>query len=169
MRRSDRWEAIVMLLLVVIAAVFVSIAGAVGTAVYDGRSRAYADEARTRHLVSAISVATTGANIERPRSVVDVAVEWSFQGETHSDVVELGRPAEIGEHLKIWVDDSGRRAGAPRPMWLAVVHAVVVAVASWLGVAAVLAGVAFLSRVALDHRRARDWDRELWLLVGGSG
>ncbi|OBB37342.1 hypothetical protein A5752_15050 [Mycobacterium sp. 852002-51961_SCH5331710] len=168
-RRSDRWEAVVMLLLVAIALVFVSVAGAVGTTVYDGRSRAYADEARTRHLVSAVSVGPTGATIERPRSVVEVPVEWSFRGETHSGVIELGRPVETGEHLEIWVDDGGRRAGAPRPMWLAVVDAVVVAAASWLGVVAVLGGVAVLSHVALDRRRARDWDRELRLLLENSG
>ena len=52
-RISDRIEALVLVLTVVVSLLAVPIAAAVGTAVYDSRSRLYAEQAQTQAQVTA--------------------------------------------------------------------------------------------------------------------
>ena len=66
-RISDRIEAIVVVSAVATSLLAAPVAGAIGTAVHDARSRVYAEEAHTRQPISAI-VTTNGhsAAIARP-------------------------------------------------------------------------------------------------------
>ena len=52
-RTTDRIEALVLVLAVVVSLLAIPIAAAVGTAVYDSRRQAYAEQAHTRHTVAA--------------------------------------------------------------------------------------------------------------------
>ncbi len=52
-RRTDRIEALVLVLAVVVALVAAPIAAAVGTEVYDSRGNFYAEQAHNRHSVTA--------------------------------------------------------------------------------------------------------------------
>src|SRR6476469_8095277 len=52
-RTTDRIEALVVVLAVVVSLLAIPIAAAVGTAVYDSRRQAYAEQTHTRHPVAA--------------------------------------------------------------------------------------------------------------------
>ena len=55
-RTSDRIEVMVLALAVLLTVVAVPIAGAIGTSVYDAHTRVYAEEAQTRHQVTATAI-----------------------------------------------------------------------------------------------------------------
>ena len=55
-RSSDRIEVMVLSLAVLLTVVAVPIAGAIGTFVYDAHTRVYAEEAQTRHQVTATAI-----------------------------------------------------------------------------------------------------------------
>jgi hypothetical protein len=165
-RMSDRIEAILVLSAVAISLLAVPVAGAIGTAVYDARSRVYADEAHTRRPISAVVTATRrGVAVVRPYmdSVVAEA-RWRSEGIDHTESFSVAHPVTVGDHIDIWVGDGGERVKPPPP-FSAVVEAVCVAVPLWLvvtGAAAVL--VAFVRR-QLDRRHDTDWQREIQGLV----
>ena len=52
-RRIDRVEPLAIMLAIVVSLLVIPVAGAVGTAVYDDRADLYAQEAGTRHRVTA--------------------------------------------------------------------------------------------------------------------
>jgi hypothetical protein len=64
-RRSDRIEAIVLVLAVILIVVAIPIAGAIGTFVLDERTRAYAEEAHSRHQVLATATDEGMSSYER--------------------------------------------------------------------------------------------------------
>ena len=55
-RSSDRIEVMVLSLAVLLTVVAVPIGGAIGTFVYDAHTRVYAEEAQTRHQVTATAI-----------------------------------------------------------------------------------------------------------------
>ena len=55
-RRSDRIEVLVLGFAVLLTVVAIPVAGAIGTFVHDARTRVYAEEALTRHEVTATAI-----------------------------------------------------------------------------------------------------------------
>jgi hypothetical protein len=169
-RRSDRIEAAVRILAVVVAVVAVPIAAAVGTSVHDARARLYAEEAQSRHQVVATAT-DDGAIVPEGKTIVFVAdTAWSDGGKTHSGVVEWsGRQAEVGDHQTIWVNNEGEFVGPPPPSSRADAEGVTAALAVWVGVAGTLATLAYVVRRRLDHWRYAEWDREIGSARGNYG
>jgi hypothetical protein len=68
---------------------------------------------------------------------------------------------KVGDQVPIWVDDRGTRVPAPPPSWQAVVDAVCVAAAVWVGT--IIGGLMMLKglRHHLQHNRFAVWEREL--------
>jgi hypothetical protein len=64
-RASDRFEALVMALAVMVSLLAVPVAAAVGTAVHDSRRDVYAQQHHTRHLVIATITDDTAARTSR--------------------------------------------------------------------------------------------------------
>src|SRR5262245_37084832 len=86
-RRSDRIEALVLVLAVMLTVLAVPVAGAIGTLVHDARARMYAEEAQTRHEVVATSTAD-GMVVPQLRSVAFAAeAAWTDSGIDHSGMV----------------------------------------------------------------------------------
>ena len=114
-RRSDRVEALVLLLALVLVLVAAPVAGAVGTAFYSSRSAFYQEQAKARHNVTA-TVVQDSTVIVRPYSLlVAVNARWQDHGITHDGTFGWDRTAKAGEHLSIWVDAKGNYAGPPAP------------------------------------------------------
>jgi hypothetical protein len=160
MRRSDRIEAIVLVLAVILIVVAIPIAGAIGTFVHDERTRVYAEEAHSRHQV--LATATDDGNVVLRANHVEFSAEatWSDAGRSHTHVVTWSGRAKAGDQQRIWVNSSGEFAGQPSALSQADSEAVAVALAVWLGVAEVSAALVYLVRRCLDQRRYAQWDRE---------
>ncbi|MGV0849862.1 Rv1733c family protein [Mycolicibacterium phlei] len=168
-RRNDRWEVIVHIVLLVTAVLLLSVAGAIGTAVYDGKSSDYAAERVNRHQVSATITDEPTSTVERNQLVFRAPVVWQHNGVAHSDTVEVAPAARPDDHVQVWVDENGQQTTPPKPGWAAVIDGTAAAVGSWLAMAAVLGGLATLVHTSMVRSRARAWDRELASLVDGYG
>jgi hypothetical protein len=86
-RTSDRIEVMVLALAVLLTVVAVPIAGAIGTFVYDAHTRVYAEEAHTRHQVTATAI-EDGTVVAQPKSLSFTArATWTAAGRGHSEIV----------------------------------------------------------------------------------
>ena len=159
-RRTDRVEAIALLFALTVSLIAIPVAAAVATTVYEAHHQMYAQQARTRHLVTeptAISLVADGGRGD------DVAAGDRMIFALRS------QPAPAAGPDQIWVDDAGNRVPAPTPLSHAQFDAVSVAVAV-VGAATVFPAVLVAAtRRRLDSARAAQWDRELSCVLDDEG
>ena len=168
-RRSDRIEALMLILGIALVLVTAPIAGAVGTAVYSSRAAVYEQQVRTRHTVAATVLADSTSTV-RPYTVsFDIRARWQDRGVQHEELLGWDRPANAGDRLSIWVNDKGDYAGPPTGHKRAVSDAIIAGAVLWLSVIALVAAAIGLARFRLDRRRHAQWDRGLRGLVGDDG
>ena len=153
LRAADRLEALLVLVVIVGWLLVVPITGAVGTAIYDGRHRVYAEEALTRHRV----VATVVEGTDRCRAPTPVPAVWTAAGEEGIGSFSFDRVAESG----VWVDGDGNCVAPPTPTTQAVPDALCGALSILLSAMVVTALVLILMRSRLDRMRDTEWEREL--------
>ena len=176
-RTSDRVEALILILVFATALAVTPVAGAIGTAVHDTHARAYAEQSRDRHPVTAMVIDKPTATViedaitmsEQTHVVVRAPVRWRVDGVDHTETLEVDPEAKVTDRLDIWVDGSGHQVAAPTPMSQAGIDALFVGTASWLGLMAGVAGLSALVRAGLTRRRDIGWDRELRTLVDNGG
>lgn len=163
-RASDRLEAVLLVLAVAVSLLTVPIAAAVGTAVHESRSGAYAEWVQARQPVNATVVGAAHPRTTLDGTAATAPARWEFAGAERTGDVAAPLTAKVGDRVEIWVD----RRGAPvsRPVVSPRDEAVAIAAAIWcavsLSVAASFAGV----RHVLDSARGARWQREFDRLVG---
>jgi hypothetical protein len=170
-RNSDRIELLIVALGVLIVLVATACAGALGTAVYDARSRGYLAETQARHtlIATAIEDSTTVLGV-RDNSVTKVSARWQVDGTEHAGSFTLDGPVKTGDPLVIWVNRDGSRVDAPTPTSQAAVDAVGVAYAAWQTVLFAVMGLVCWGHSRLDRRRMSGWEREIrWLQRENAG
>jgi hypothetical protein len=169
LRASDRFEALVVALAVMVSLLAVPVAAAVGTAVHDSRRDVYAQQHHTRHLATAtITDDTAAQNISRTNTTT-IAARWSAAGAEHTGAVTTQSATEPGDHVAIWVDDKGALTDAPTPTTRAGVDAVTAALFMWAGVTAAAAILLAATRALGDRIRASRWQHAIDTLVGRDG
>jgi hypothetical protein len=160
-RGSDRIEAVVLAIAVILTIVAIPLAGAVGTFVHEERTRLYADEGQTRHQVIATATAD-GEIVSKLRSITFSAeAMWMDAGRSHSGVVSWPDQAKVSDRQYIWVDGEGEPAGPPSSPSRADSEAVVAALAVWLGVAVASVALVYVVRHWLNRWQFAEWDREI--------
>lgn len=158
-RLSDRVEAIVLVLAILGCIVGASIAGAVGTAVYDARRQVYSEQAQTRHPVTATALQDSTTVVDG--SVYNVSVQWRVNAVDHTESFDWTHIVKKGDRVDIWVNGDGNRVVAPSPASQAGVDGARAGVALWLSVVAVAAALTGVVRWRLLRVRSADWEREL--------
>jgi hypothetical protein len=161
-RTSDRIEVAFMALAVAVSLATMPVAGAVGTAVHDAQSRAYAAEQQSRQRVTATSTEDSAASPAVP-------VRWPVGDVENAGAFQWNSPMKAGAGTQIWVDRQGRQVGPPAPSWQAGADAVIAAMAIWLLVTAAAALLVVLVRRCLKHARDAAWNRDIAVLVDGTG
>ena len=160
-RPSDRIEALVLGFAVLLTVVAIPVAGAIGTFLHDARTQLYAEEALTRHQVTATAI-EPGVFVVQPTDVSFTArARWSASRRDLSGVVNWSDRAEIGDQQAIWVNDAGENVGPPSPPSRADGDAVAIAISVWFGVAGASAGLVGKVRRWLNRWRYAQWDREI--------
>ncbi len=145
-RTSDWVEALVLVLTVFVSLLAVPIACAVGTAVHDSHQQLYAEQAQTRHIVTATVTDDNAAQHDSPTKIT-VRDRWSDAGVNHDK-----SPADT-----------------PTSSTRAAVDAVKAAVVTWLTVATAAAVPFALARIVLKRVRHKAWQLGIDNLVGGDG
>jgi hypothetical protein len=166
LRASDRVEALVLALAVMVSLLAVPVAAAVGTAIHDSHRDIYAQQYHNRHLVTATITDDAAAhNISRINTAT-MAARWSAAGTEHTGGVTAQSATDPGDHVMIWVDNNGALTDEPTPTTRASVDAVTAALFMWAGVTAAAALLFAGTRAVCDRIRALKWQDAIDALVG---
>lgn len=168
-RTTDRVEALVLVLAVVVSLLCAPIAAAVGTAVHDSNRQLYAEQARTRHAVTATITGDPAVQQVLRITTITAPAQWSVAGAEQTGTVKVSSTAKPGDSIEIWVDDNGAQAQAPSPTRRAATEAVAAAVAIWVTVIATAATLVAVTRAVCDRIRFTGWQHDLDGLVGHGG
>ncbi len=168
-RFSDRVEAMTLVLVFAAALVVTPVAGAIGTAVFETRARIYAEEALTRHTVTATAIEDSTAIVEEKVEAYRVRARWLAGGVEHTGSVDAASFAKVGDHVDVWVNSSGNQVAPPTPTSRAGTDAMFAGAAVWFFAMTGIAGLAASVHSWLTHRRYRGWDREWAALVSNDG
>ena len=168
-RTSDRIEAAVVALAVLLVFIATACAGVLGTIIHDTETQNFLQQAQTRHAVVATAVADSKPAVSSETTASTVFARWQVNGRDHSDKLSWDYAVKAGEPLPIWVDADGNRVDRPTPVERAAVDALTEAVVGWLIV--VLAAAQVVSAVRAHAIRMRDaqWEREIRYLVDDDG
>jgi hypothetical protein len=160
-RTSDRIEAAVALLVLILVLFAVPVAGALGATAYDTRAHEYAAQRLTSHRVDAITTDGSSPSKMRYQDAFVTPVQWQFAGKQHIDTIRTPVRLKPGDHKPVWVDAAGNRTVAPLTDRDAAIDAVSIAIASWIAVAGAGAAVLIVVHSRVNRRRYAGWDREL--------
>jgi hypothetical protein len=165
-RTTDRIEALVFVVVVVVSLLAAPIAAAIGTAVYDTSRRAYAEQAETRHTVAA-TVTDVGASPQIVRTgTTTVPARWTAAGAEHTGAVKAQSTTKTGDTVEIWVDNNGAQVPAPSSTSRAAAEAAMGSLVLWICMVAIAATLFTVTRAACDRIRFRQWQHDLDNLVG---
>lgn len=163
-RTVDRLEALTVLG-VLVAGLFASpVAVSAGTVVHDASLRTAEQQAQSRHSVQAVVVAGIGALTELDTPAY-VRAQWREGTQMRTESVVGPATIRPGDHMTVWVDNSGKVVSAPLRADDAALTATAAAVSFWISIVTCGALVAYLIRRGLDRARHRAWDRELFVLA----
>jgi hypothetical protein len=165
-RTTDRIEALVLALAVVVSLLAAPIAATVGTAVYDSNRHLYAEQVHTRHTVTATVTDVPVSQQVLRTETTTVSARWTAVGTDHTGAVKAPSTVEVGDPIEIWVDDNGAQVPAPTPTTGAAVEVVTGAVVIWISVAAIAAALFTVIRAVCDRIRFAGWQHDLDAMVG---
>lgn len=165
-RTTDRIEALVLALAVVVSLLAAPLAAAVGTAVYDSRRLVYAEQAHTRHAVAATVTDVPASQQFLRTGTTTVSARWTSGDAEHTGAVTAQSTAKTGDTVEIWVDNGGAQVPAPTPTTRAAVEAVTGALVIWISVAATAAALFTVTRAVCDRIRFAGWQHDLDSVVG---
>jgi hypothetical protein len=168
-RTSDRIDAAVATLAVVVVIIAAAFAGVLGTIIHDNQTQKYLQQAQTRHAIVAKAIDDTDSAAAPETTAFTVHAQWQFNGVIHTDLIGWGDAVKAGEPLHIWVDDRGTRAERPSPIARAAVDALSAAVIGWLIVVAAAAQVVLAVRAHATRMRNTQWERDIRCLIDDEG
>jgi hypothetical protein len=168
LRWTDRIEAAVTVFVIIGSLLAVPVAGAVGTAIYSDHHHLYAQEAQTRHAVTA-TVNDSGTTVRRDSGTVVGQAKWRASGGGRAGALQRQNPVKAGDNIPIWVDNDGNRVDPPPPTARAGFDAVGHAAAILLIVLVTAASLVAATRIRLDRVRDAQWEREIRCLADDHG
>jgi hypothetical protein len=162
-RATDRVQALVLVLAVAVPLIAVPVSAAVGTAVYDSRSRMYAEQIQTRRPVTATVTGDSHPRRDLESPTVTIPARWFAAGAERTGDVAAPLTAKNGDKIEIWVDDEG--FSVPPPVNTARTAAVAFGAATWWALTVLAVGLFARARIILDRRRYDQWQQNFNRLV----
>ncbi|QRP49167.1 hypothetical protein [Amycolatopsis sp. FDAARGOS 1241] len=169
-RPSDRFQAVVLAVFVVLALVAVPIAVGLGSGTTAQRGRQAAEEAAARHQVPAtllVDASPDDAAIGPdgvPAGPSPRDARWRLPGGGYRVAkVDADLQLHAGETVPIWVDRAGNLVPPPLERRTAVVEGVLTGFGVWAGSCAALALLYGGLVLGLDRHRLKRWQHE-WIV-----
>lgn len=176
LRWTDRVEACVILVGVLLAVSALPICMAAGVTVYRTHARIYATELQTRHVVAA-SVAAISSPAQNPRSTTKVILAVWADGiggarggeveAAHAIWTKTQRSVQPGDQIRLWINNNEAPVGAPPPSIQAGLDGIGIAASLWGGVVLALVAVVAILRSPLDQIRQKQMNDEFDRLASG--
>ncbi|AGM06454.1 transmembrane protein [Amycolatopsis keratiniphila] len=172
-RGSDRFEALLLKLVILAALLAIPVAAAVGSANHGRQVAAAAADSTGRHPATAYLLKAAPVRIVDSESVgTDTSTTeatWTdSRGARHTGGVLAAPGSPAGSAMPIWIDARGELTTAPRNASTAVFDSVLVGLWLWFAVVAALVLVQRVVRLVLDRQRAAAWERA-WAAYPRSG
>ena len=169
-RASDRTEAALIVLLVVIWVLCLPIAAAGGSKLWadiagtDRRQQqAYST---TAELLAPTEFEHLSADGTPLGGTSSVQARWSgANGLDQTGEIQAATGLTTGTKVQIWLDRSGVVTTAPVSSTTAAVQAIIVATVCWVGLGVLLAAIFWIVRGRLNRARFADWESE-WRQIG---
>ncbi|MFC9552539.1 hypothetical protein ACFTWF_16995 [Rhodococcus sp. NPDC056960] len=170
MRRSDRIESTIVLVVVVVALMVVPVAGAVGTATYTRLTERAHQVAGSGRQVPAVLLDDPRPPpgeipMRGPAGRDQAPARWVLEGTEHTGVVETDIGARAGQTVTVWVDADGNFMQPPNSGTESGIEAISAAIMFLIlgitGCGLLLAG----THGALARYRRSRWQRE-WQSLG---
>jgi hypothetical protein len=167
LRRTDRIEAVMVVVAIVVALAVIPVAAALGAAVYGSHVVMYAEQARTHHrVVATVIEASPGTNAPHI-TTSEARVMWMFGPALHTGWFKTDHTVKTGERVDLWVNDVGDEAAPPTPASHAVIDAIAAGAGIWAALALVLRVLVAMGRLPLNRIRQAQWEREIKSLADG--
>lgn len=165
MRASDRVEAAIRILAVLVLLAAVPVSAAVGTAHYtDAAVQIRAtDAAKTRVTATIVDdpIRTTTAAMEIPAVRSEATVRWTHDGHTGTATTAVSDAAGRGDQTMVWLGPDGRVTAPPLPADAAAIHGIGTGLAAFVEIAGAVATVVGATAWLFEIRRraalAREW------------
>ncbi len=172
-RSSDRFEALLLKLVILTALLAIPVAAAVGSANHGRQLDAAAADASGRKATTAYLLKAAPTRIVDSESVGTddsfTAASWTdTRGARHTGSVVATPGSPAGSAVPIWIDARGDLTAAPKTASTAVFDSVLIALWLWFAVLAGLVAIHRATRLVLDRRRAAAWERA-WAVYPRSG
>jgi hypothetical protein len=166
-RSWDRFEAAVLIGVVVGALFALPLAAFAGSSTYAQQTAVSASQRAALHratatLLAAAPLAPNGESIGNPTTPVEARV--LDHGVERITLVKATPGTPAGTTIRIWLNGSGDPAPAPKTSADAAITAVLAGLFVWLGLVILLAALFWNTRWRLDRLRAAQWDQE-WALM----
>ncbi|WP_378233277.1 Rv1733c family protein [Amycolatopsis roodepoortensis] len=172
-RGSDRFEALVLKLVILAALLAIPVAAAVGSANHGRQVAAAAADATGRTPATAYLLTAAPVRIVDSESVgtdnSTTQATWTdSRGARHTGGVLATPGSPAGTAVPVWIDARGELTAAPRNASTAVFDSVLVGLWLWFAVVGSLVLFHRLVRLVLDRQRAAAWERA-WAVYPRSG
>lgn len=168
-RGSDRIEAAMWIVALLVALLALPVAGAIGSQTYTDMADQAQRQRAERHQITATltedaAVSPAAGRGSPGNPPVAVHATWTTDTGTRSGTVVAPPGARRGTTVPVWVDGRGAVVTAPITEADAVGGAVATAIALWVSVLGLLLAVLTSLHAVLGRGRAAAWQRE-WLRV----
>jgi hypothetical protein len=176
LRWTDRIEACAVLAAVVLVLAACPFCVAAGADVYRSHARVYAEQASTRHRVTALVSATRDTPRQPHVTTLAVLAVWSDGAGgarggdlevTHARWVAVPRGVADGDQIKLWVNDAGAQVDPPTSAIQAGFDCIGVAAGIWSVLILALVAVVAIVRSPLNQIRQMQLDREINRFASG--
>jgi hypothetical protein len=164
-RTTDRLEALVVFGVLVAASIAIPVAAQAGSQMYATGMRTATEQAHTRHSVDAVAIEGTTTLPADFNSTPTVRAQWRDGTNVRTEQVITPATVKTGEHVTIWLNDTGRVVAAPLTSGDAKLSALGAAGTVWVALVVGCALLAYLVKRGLDRVRDRAWEQELRLLA----
>lgn len=168
LRRSDRFEAMAVVLAAAVALLAIPVVMMVAAGIHAERLDEISHRAQTLRTVDAVALSNSATPV-RPGPQVSVQVEWSEGTSTRVEMVRVSKTVNAGDTVPVWLTADGRTTAPPAEPADAMGEAIIAALAMYCLIGGMAALGVFLVREALDFRRDRDWDVEIKHLMDNDG
>ncbi|EME50819.1 transmembrane protein [Amycolatopsis decaplanina DSM 44594] len=172
-RGSDRFEALLLKVVILAALLAIPVAAAVGSANHGRQVAAAAADAIGRQAATAYLSKDAPVRIVDSESVgtgnSTTEATWTdSRGVRHTGGVLATPGSPAGSAVPIWIDARGELTAAPRTASTAVFDSVLVGLWLWFAMVAALVLLHQVVRLILDRHRAAAWERA-WAVYPRSG
>ena len=169
-RASDRTEAALIILLVVIWVLCLPLAAAGGSKLWADIAGTDRPQQQTYSTTAELLAPTEFEHVSADGTPMggtsSVQARWSgANGLEETGEIQAATGLTAGTRIQIWLDRSGVVTTPPVSSATAAVQAVIVATVCWVGLGLLLSAIFWIARRRLNKARFADWESE-WRQIG---